>query len=249
MRTGNGPSPLFPRGRGRGTRDDAAVEKPLDGRGKAASSPDIQQAVARLLEAAAGPATEEELSGEPAIVAAFVLAVNAAGLRSGKQGLLQGDRRTVGRVPALVTVIAMAAGAAIGGTATAGALPPRIQEIAHTAFGAPAPHHGGGASAPASSYSPQQVSPGPTGRHRSGDSSSRATAKAVPSTTGPEHPKPGRPPGRPRPKATPKPTAPEPPSKDSQGRKNGQQQAANEQAGRQPTSPPRSIPNGQWRLP
>lgn len=185
MRTGSGSSPLFPRGRGRGTHDDATAEEPLDGQGIAADSPDIRQAVARLLEAAAGPATEEELSGEPAIVAAFVLTVNAAGPRPGKPGLLQDGRRTVGRVPVLVAGIAMAMGAAIGGTATADALPPRIQEIAHMAFGAPAPHHHGGAPAPAPRHSPRSG-------HRRGGDDPGATAKTAPGVAGPGHPKPGK---------------------------------------------------------
>jgi hypothetical protein len=194
MRTGNGSSPLFPDGRGRGTRD-AADEEPLDGLGKAGGSPDVQQAVARLLEAAAGPATEEELSEGPAIVAAFVLAVNATGPRAGKQGLFPGSRGTVGRVPVLVAGIAMAAGAAIGATATAGALPPRIQEIAHRAFGAPAPHHhDGGAPAPAPRHSPRsgQPSPGPVGGHRRDGGDPGATVKTAPTAAEPEHPKPGK---------------------------------------------------------
>jgi len=154
--------------RGRGTRDDATAWEPPDGRGKAVGFPDVQQAVARLLEAAAGPATEEELSGGPAIVAAFVLAVNAAGPRPGEQGLFPGGRRAIGRVPVLVAGIAMAVGVAIGGTATAGALPPRIQEIAHTAFGAPAPRY-------------------------HGDGDPRAAAKTAHSATKPERVRPGKP--------------------------------------------------------
>jgi hypothetical protein len=175
MRTGSGSSPLFPRGGRRGTRADAAAEEPPDGQGEAVGSPDVQQAVARLLQAVAGPATEEELSGEAAAVAAFVLAVNAAGPRPGKQGLFPGGRRTAGRVPVLVAGIAMAAGAVIGGTATAGALPPRMQEIAHMAFGAPAPHHrGDGVLAPTLRHSP------------------RAVVKTAPSATKPERMRPGK---------------------------------------------------------
>jgi hypothetical protein len=183
MRIGSGSSPFFPPGGGRGTRDDAA------------DFPDVPQAVARLFEAAAGPATEEELSGEPAIVAAFVLAVNAAGPRSGKQGRFPDGRRPSRRVPVLVAGIAMAVGAAIGGTATADALPPRIQEIAHTAFGAPAPHHhGDGVPAPTPRHSPRvrKPSPSPAGTYRHGDGDPRATAKASPGTVGPEHLRPGK---------------------------------------------------------
>ena len=183
MRTGSGSSPLSSRGRGRGTRDAAGGE-PLDGLGKAAGSLDVQQAVARLLAAAAGPATEEELYEEPAIVAAFVLAVNGTGPRAGKQGRFPGSRGTAGRVPVLVAGIAMAMGAAVGGTATAGALPPRIQEIAHMAFGAPAPHHhGGGAPAPAPRHSPRSGQPSP---------GLSAPAKTAPSVAEPEHSMPGK---------------------------------------------------------
>jgi hypothetical protein len=181
--------------RGRGTRDDATAEEPPDSQGKAVGFPDVQQAVARLLEAAAGPATEEELSGGPAIIAAFMLAVNAAGPRPGEQGLFPGGRRAIGRVPVLVAGIAMAVGVAIGGTATAGALPPRIQEIAHTAFGAPAPHYrGDGAPGPAPHHSPRfrQPSSDLAGRHCRGDDDPCAAAGSAPSATKPEHMRTGK---------------------------------------------------------
>jgi hypothetical protein len=107
--------------------DAAAAEGMLAGRGVSGDSPPGQQALARMLEIAARPPDDEELSGVAATVAGFAGARHEARRRS---------RRRTG----LTLASAVGAAAVIAGTASAGALPARLQEVVHVAFGAPAPH-------------------------------------------------------------------------------------------------------------
>src|SRR5258707_13184356 len=63
---------LFPRLRARRSLDWVTAEGLLAGRGVPGNSPPGQHALARMLEIAAGPGSEEELAGEVAAAAAFV---------------------------------------------------------------------------------------------------------------------------------------------------------------------------------
>ncbi len=177
--------PSLPRLSGRPSLDGRTAEGLLAGRGHAPGAPAGQQALARVLEAAASTATDRELAEEAAFVAGFVLAtspVRAArvrrarrrprsrgpaaypahagppahpahpgppahpGRRPRSRGLAARAARASRRPRYCGPVrmaVALAAGViAIGGTAAfAAVLPPQVQELAHTTFGAPAPRH------------------------------------------------------------------------------------------------------------
>jgi hypothetical protein len=115
----------------------AGIEWLLAGRGVHPEAPAVQHALARLLDNAAGPPTDQELAGEMAAVAAFMLVTGHCGAR---------HARSLTRVlPRRIRAMAAAAGAGIvvafSGAAAANALPAPIQELAHRTFGAPAPRH------------------------------------------------------------------------------------------------------------
>lgn len=97
-----------------------------------------QHRLAELFDSATGPATEQELSGQAAAVAAFVVAVGGRSARS-RGGA---SRRTMGITAGIV---ALSITASVSGAAAADVLPGPIQELAHQTLGAPAP----GRSAPA----------------------------------------------------------------------------------------------------
>lgn len=119
--------------------DAATAEGLLAGRGVAAEAPPDQQALARVLEALGGPASDQELATQPVAVATFVLASSpTGGSRAARHAALPGVRRL-----AWLALAAAAGVTAVCGTAAAGALPAPVQELAHVTFGAPAPHHGG----------------------------------------------------------------------------------------------------------
>jgi len=114
-----------------------AAEELLAGRGAAPGAPASQQALARVLQIAAGPPTDRELADEAAYVAAFVLATSPAGARRAALPLAV-------RAFVQLTMAVVAAVLVVGGTAAAtGQLPARLQELAHVTFGVPAPHHDG----------------------------------------------------------------------------------------------------------
>ena len=151
-------------------------ERMLAGRGAGPGAPPGQQALERVLAAAAGPATQRELSGEVAAVAAFLLAVrpNGSRARHRRQTSRPMARRPAYKLPAVTAALVMMV-LAIGGTAAAGALPGPLQRLAHTTFGAPAPvgtgrppvvgnpQDGRGTSSPATTASHQATTPGGTG--------------------------------------------------------------------------------------
>jgi hypothetical protein len=113
----------------------AAAEELLAGRGAPPGAPASQHALARVLAAAAYPPTDRELADEAAYVATFVLATSRTGAR--RAVLSQ-----VLRMSAQLTIAVAAATIAVGATAAyTGQLPVRLQEIAHAAVDAPAPHH------------------------------------------------------------------------------------------------------------
>ena len=121
--------------------EDAMAERLLAGRGAGPGAPPGQQALERVLAAAAGPATQRELSGEVAAVAAFLLAARPDGSRARHRRHTSRPmaRRPGYKLPAVTAALVMMMVLAIGGTAAAGALPGPLQRLAHTTFGAPAP--------------------------------------------------------------------------------------------------------------
>jgi len=91
-----------------------------------------QHRLAALLDSATAPPTDQELSGQAAAVAAFVLVTGDRAARSRR-----GASRRVMAITAGIVAASMAAG--FSGAAAADALPGPIQELAHQTFGAPAP--------------------------------------------------------------------------------------------------------------
>ena len=106
---------------------DAACARALfSGRGLAPGAPPGQQALARALEAAAGPGTAEELAAEVAAAAAFVQVTSQ-----------RKPRRTTRQVLA-----AAACAVAVGGTAAyAIAVPSTHRTTVPVPFGVPRMHH------------------------------------------------------------------------------------------------------------
>ncbi|HTU72645.1 MAG TPA: hypothetical protein VMG38_03920 [Trebonia sp.] len=125
----------FSRRRGSELLLAADTERLLARRHARPGAPAMQQALAELLDWAAGPASDEELAGEAAAVATFVLATGGRAARPAP--FLPWARRAsaiaAGLGAAIVTALSVAA--------TADALPAPVQELAHTTFGAPAPPH------------------------------------------------------------------------------------------------------------
>jgi hypothetical protein len=167
--------------------DAATAEGLLAGRGVPEDSPPGQQALARLLEIAAGPPGDEELSGVAVAVAGFVATRHETRRRSRRRARL---------------TLAGAAGAValVGSAAFADALPARLQEVVHVTFGAPAPRHdvtrtslGPAGHHPASGPGYQQESV-PWGRLGHGQTTAPATSPRT----------------RLKPTATPTPTPPKP---------------------------------------
>lgn len=91
-----------------------------------------QHRLAALLDSVTAPPTDQELSGQAAAVAAFVLVTGGRAARS-RRGA---SRRAMG-IAAGIVAASIAAG--FSGAAAADALPGPIQELAHQTFGAPAP--------------------------------------------------------------------------------------------------------------
>lgn len=131
--------PIVPRRAERPFPDEATAERLLSGHGVDPDAPPDQRALALVLEAAARPATDWELAGECAAVAAFLAT-------AGKPRLLSrpriGTRPLYRRIPVLAAGGVVALVVAFGGTAAAGALPAPLQNVAHQVFGAPAPTPG-----------------------------------------------------------------------------------------------------------
>lgn len=91
-----------------------------------------QHRLAALLDSVTAPPTDQELSGQAAAVAAFVLVTGDRAARSRRDA----SRRVMG-ITAGIVAVSMAAG--FSGAAAADALPGPVQELAHQTFGAPAP--------------------------------------------------------------------------------------------------------------
>jgi hypothetical protein len=175
-------SAMQPFSRCRGSKPLAAAdtERLLAGRGVHPKAPAVQHALAGLLDSAAGPASDQELTGEAAAVATFMLVTGEHAARSAQ------FRARARRGPAIAVGIAAAVVVAFSGAAAADALPGPIQELAHTTFGAPAPQHPAPlpkATSPSSQPAPA-ASPSPKSQH--------GKAKALGRKASPSGPAPGK---------------------------------------------------------
>lgn len=122
-------------------RDDdelspADAERLLAGHGAARGAPAELYALARILDVAAGPASERELDGEMTAVAGFLLATG----RSRRRPRVP-RRPGIPKVTVLAAAVSVAAVLAICGAAAGNELPTPIQQIAHVTFGAPEPRN------------------------------------------------------------------------------------------------------------
>ena len=119
------------RSAGRRPLTAADTERLLAGHEARPEAATAHHLLAGLLDSAAGPASDQELAGEVAAVAAFVLVSGGRAPRSaaGRRG------------PVIAAGIAAAMVVGLSGAAAADALPAPIQELAHATFGAPAPRH------------------------------------------------------------------------------------------------------------
>ena len=133
--------------------DEATAEFMLAGRRLGQQAPASQRTLELVLAAAAGPATERELAGETAAVAAFV-----AALPEPEPARRRGPRR----IPVLAVAFMFVALVALCGTAEAGALPAPLQQLAHQAINAPAPPPAMRVPRPSADVTP---GPGATGSH------------------------------------------------------------------------------------
>lgn len=117
----------------------ADAEWLLAGRGAHPEAPVAQHALARLLGDAAGPPTDQELAGEVAAVAAFML---ITGHRRARHAHNRKRFRILPlRIRAMAAAVSAGGVVAFSGAAVANALPASIQELAHRTFDAPAPRH------------------------------------------------------------------------------------------------------------
>lgn len=173
----------FSRRRGSTPLTAADTERLLTGHEVHPEAPAVQHAIAELLDRAAGPAKDQELAGEAAAVAAFVL---AAGERTTRSARFRTHAR---RGQAIAAGVAAAVVVAFSGAAAADALPAPIQELAHRTFGAPAPRHSAPlpkATLPSGTPVPA-TSPSPESRHGKAKAPGKKTPgkKASPKATAP----------------------------------------------------------------
>ena len=160
---------LFSRLRARRSLDSVTAEGLLAGRGVPGNSPPGQHELARLLEIAAGPGSEEELAGDVAAAAAFVQVTSQVKPRKTTRWAL----------------VAAACAVAVGGTAVyASVLPSPHHKMVPVPFGVPASHHA--IPAPAATRPPLRP-PGGWRAHPSSQTAGRNARQA----TNPKVPQPG----------------------------------------------------------
>lgn len=183
------PSAMHPSSRRRGSELLTATESEglLAGLGVHPEAPAVQHALASLLDSAAGPPTGQELAGEVAAVAAFLLVSRGRNARHARVRNRSGILARRGQA----TVAAVGAGivVAFSGGAVANALPAPIQELAHKTFGAPAPDHATPApevhaSFPGHGGPDHGASPGPPAQGRHGKARAGKTNPAAGSAQG-----------------------------------------------------------------
>ena len=153
----------------------ADTERLLTGHGAWPEAASTHHLIAGLLDSAAGPASDQELAGEVAAVAAFVL---VSGGRAPRSAWVRGAAAAGRRGPVIAAGIAAAFVVGLSGAAAADALPSPIQELAHMTFGAPAPRHSvplPRATVPSSSPAPV---PSPGVKSQPGKANANANAKA-----------------------------------------------------------------------
>lgn len=126
------------RSAGRRPLTAADTERLLAGHEARPEAATAHHLLAGLLDSAAGPASDQELAGEVAAVAAFVL---VSGGRAPRSAWFRGAGAAGRRGPVIAAGIAAAMVVGLSGAAAADALPAPIQELAHATFGAPAPRH------------------------------------------------------------------------------------------------------------
>ena len=168
--------------------DEATAELMLAGRRLGQQAPASQRTLELVLAAAAGPATERELAGETAAVAAFL-----AALPEPEPARRRGPRR----IPVLAVAFMFVVLVALCGTAEAGALPAPLQRLAHQAINAPAPPPAMRAPRPSADVTP---GPGASGTHpaSAGSGPSQESRTGKPSATPkPTHTSPSQGDGKP----------------------------------------------------
>jgi hypothetical protein len=161
---------LFSRLRARRCLDAAAAESLLAGRGAPADAPAPQRALARLLEAAAGPGNEQELAGEVAAAAAFVQVTTQAAPNRGR-------RRALAAAALAITVA--------GTTAYAVAVPHTHHRAVPAPFGVPAAHPANASPAPTALQCRSRGQQQAAGRLPSPDSQKTRVPATPPCATGP----------------------------------------------------------------
>jgi len=227
----------FP-GRPGGEHDEPLLDMIIARRALPPDAPQEMHDLARMLAAVAGPAEPGELAGEVAMRAAFSQAASPAGISSAARRPVRrrrprhrGEDRSRARLAAVMVVAAAGLGSVLA--AYTDVLPSPIQQLAHVAVAAPAPHRSGppqpatmGTARPAPRPDPATSQPAPGPRHSAGIAplSGHATSSPPQFTPGTSRPT-GRPgssascvPSRPpspspsakvstRPTPTPRPTA------------------------------------------
>jgi hypothetical protein len=200
------PSPRRPSAGRAGSQPLTAADTEwlLAGHGALPEAATTHHLLADLLDSAAGPGSDQELAGEVAAVAAFVLVSGGRAPRSarfrgaGATGSAGGAGSTGSagwsgwagsagsagrRGPVIAAGIAAAVVVGLSGAAAADALPAPIQELAHVTFGAPAPLYSvplPRATVPSGSPVPV-TSPGAKSQPAKGNAKGKAKGKAKPS--------------------------------------------------------------------
>lgn len=156
--------PILSRLRDRRSVEAACARALFAGRGLPPGAPARQQVLARLLEAAAGPATEQELSGEVAAAAAFV------------QVTSQPRPRRAARRALSAAACAVAVGGAVG---YATVMPSPHHKMVPVQFGVPGAHR----AVPAATRAPLRLPRSPQGRPEA-QAVHRTARPAVPRSSG-----------------------------------------------------------------
>jgi hypothetical protein len=169
----------FP-GRPGGEHDEPLLDMIIARRALPPDAPQEMHDLARMLAAAAGPAEPGELAGEAAMRAAFSQAASSAGISSAAWRPARRRRprhreqdRSRARLAAVMVVAAAGLGSVLA--AYSDVLPSPIQQLAHVAVAAPAPHSSGppqpatmGTGRPAPHPAPATSQPAPGQRHSAG---------------------------------------------------------------------------------
>jgi hypothetical protein len=138
----------FP-GRPGGEHDEPLLDMIIARRALPPDAPQAMHDLERMLAALAGPAEPGELAGEAAVRAAFSRAASPAGVSSAARRPVRHRRarrsreRNRSRVRLATVMVAAAAGLGSVLAAYIDVLPSPIQQLAHEAVAAPAPHGSG----------------------------------------------------------------------------------------------------------